>query len=56
MEQVNLNTQAKLTKAQGKQQMYASFLNAGASALGSAALYQSTWGTPNTTPTGGANG
>lgn len=52
MEQVNLNTQAKLTKAQGKQQMYASFLNAGASALGSAAKYQGTWGTP----TGGANG
>lgn len=54
IEQNNLNTQAKLTKAQGKQQMYASFINAGASALGSAAIYNKMWGTP--TPTGGANG
>lgn len=52
MEQVNLNTQAKLTKAQGKQQFIASIINAGSSALGSAAKYNSTWGTP----TGGANG
>lgn len=52
MEQVNLNTQAKLTKAQGKQQFIASIINAGSSALGSAAKYQGTWGTP----TGGANG
>lgn len=51
-EQVNLNTQAKLTKAQGKQQMYASFINAGASALGSASTYKQTWGTPS----GGSNG
>ena len=52
MEQNNLRTQAKLTKIQGKQQMYASFLNAAGSALGSASKYNSTWGTP----TGGANG
>lgn len=52
IEQNNLNTQAKLTKAQGKQQFIASIINAGSSALGSAAKYQGTWGTP----TGGANG
>lgn len=52
MEQNDLKTQAKLTKAQGKQEMTASFINAGASALSSAAIYNKMWGTP--TPTGGA--
>ena len=52
MERNNLDYQAKVTKARGKQQLMSSLLNTGATALGNYATYQTFWGTPTYNVTG----